>query len=425
MQIRAGTKLVQAANHVGQAHARMELHAAPAVHVALQAHRSLETVANGLHAQHVAGLDAGRAALRRGEVEVDHRAITTLIDAFEPGRPRVGLRHQATREIQQLRRLRTLLQLVDRRAAHFAGDRGGDADGRDEDHVARQQPRVVAGVAIQQQVVQVELLDDLSAALELDVTQRPDGRDAAARKQGVGDRRQSADRVGARLRRLTEYEHLDGAQRADRDVGPHADHLLGHALLEQVLHGGKAHASHCDGAEFGEVDHAIAAYRQRELAAALADELHLERVTGTHHVVGGNRDVRGWRKGGGHVGKEVVAKGPQHGLDREHTQPETETLQLGIRVDPRHRFGGRQASQGKRRAVMQRELADTIEAVGVTREDALAKLDTRTVVLVGNVELEQHRIPAAQARNLLGHVQETPGNLIAPRDGRWHGRGES
>jgi hypothetical protein len=48
---------------------------------------------------------------------------------------------------------------------------------------------VVARIAPEQQVVEIELADRVTAALELNFTQRADGLDATAGEQCVGDRR--------------------------------------------------------------------------------------------------------------------------------------------------------------------------------------------------------------------------------------------
>ena len=115
---------------------------------------------------------------------------------------------------------------------HFAVDGHGRRHRRDEDDVARQQLGVVAGVAAQQQVVQIEAADDGALALELDVAQRADRLDAAGGVQRRGDGREPADRIAAGTIRLAHDEHADRARVAHADAGAHADHLPRDALLD-------------------------------------------------------------------------------------------------------------------------------------------------------------------------------------------------
>ena len=144
----------------------------------------------------------------------------------------VGIGQQPAGDLDGLRDGLLALELVDGRAPHRTVDRHRRADGRNEDDVARHQLPVPAGIAVQQQIVEIERRDKASVALELDIAQRADLLHAAADEQRIRHGGQAAHRVGARLLGLAQHEHADGAQVAHGDADAGADELLGDALLD-------------------------------------------------------------------------------------------------------------------------------------------------------------------------------------------------
>ena len=172
---------------------------------------------------------------------------------------RVG--HEPSGDLDGLRHRRLVLELVDCRPAHRALHRDRLADRRYEDHVAGQELAVRAGVAVQQQVVQIERGDQPAGALERDPSERPDLLHATAHEQRVRHGGQTAHRIRPRLLRLAEHEHADGPQLAHRDADAGAHELLADALLDFRARVFEGHAADVDGAELGEIDAAVALRR--------------------------------------------------------------------------------------------------------------------------------------------------------------------
>ena len=232
---------------------------------------------------------SGRRVAARGEIEIQHRPPAGRCNPGQAGEPAIRLRPQSAGERDQLPRRRLAGQLVDGRAAHRAVHGNGRADRRNEDHVAGQEARIVARIAAQQEVVEVEAPHRLPAALELDAPQRADLRHSAARDQRVGDGRERAHDMGAGPLGIAEHVHLDAAQLAERNGNLDADQLFGDAPLEQRAHRFVGLAGDRDRTELREIDPAVPADLQRVAAALLAVELHLEHVARPDHVVARHR----------------------------------------------------------------------------------------------------------------------------------------
>ena len=78
--------------------------------------------------------------------------------------------------------------------------------------IAGFKPNVLALVAVQQQVVEIEVSDGLAAALDLDVAQAALGKRAAGSEQGIQQRAERTDGEAARLACLADDEDLDRPQ---------------------------------------------------------------------------------------------------------------------------------------------------------------------------------------------------------------------
>jgi hypothetical protein len=109
------------------------------------------------------------------------------------------------------------------------------------------------GIAVQQQVVEIQPLHQPAVALQLDVAQRPDRLHAAAREQRVGDRGESAHRIGTRPLGLAEHEHANRAQVAHARRPPVVPIICSVTRASMpLLDVLEAHATHGDGPELGE-----------------------------------------------------------------------------------------------------------------------------------------------------------------------------
>ena len=282
-------------------------------------------------AQQIAGTQARGARLRVGQIDVHDDALAPFIDALERCKPRICLGREAPGQMHQVSRARLPPQFVDRRTAHFAGGADRGAHRWNEDHVSRQQARVARGISVQQQVVQVELGDDASVSLQLDVAQRSNRFHAAAHEQCVGDGCEAAHRVRTGLVGFAHHEDADRAQVAHGNGHLRADHLIRHALLDAGLRFADAQPADGDGTQLREIDSAVAIDDQRVLALRVADQLDVEAVARTDHVFRWHRDVRHRRERGRHPGKQVVAERLQgigvDWLERQQYQPDAEVAQ--------------------------------------------------------------------------------------------------
>ena len=95
-------QLVEARQHVGEAHARLELILAGPVHVAAHGHRVLEHRTDRRDAQRVATAQQLRSAGRARQVDVDRHARAPLVDALERRDLRIRFGRQPAAELQQL-----------------------------------------------------------------------------------------------------------------------------------------------------------------------------------------------------------------------------------------------------------------------------------------------------------------------------------
>src|SRR5947209_5855911 len=114
--------------------------------------------------------------------------------------------------------------------------------------------------------------DRVAVALELDVSQRTDFFDAATQEKRVRDRRKAADRVRARLLRVSKNENANGAQFAQGDAGARAEQLVGYALLQHVARFVEAHSCYSEGTELRKVYPPIASHDPQVIALGVAEE---------------------------------------------------------------------------------------------------------------------------------------------------------
>src|SRR5260370_27758682 len=101
--------------------------------------------------------------------------------------------------------------------ADTAGKRYLGSSGRNEDSVARFEPNVFRPVAMQHQVVKVELHRGLGIPSHLNFAQRTLNARAAGGKERVQNRAERANGIGPRAASLSNHIDLDGAKVAQID----------------------------------------------------------------------------------------------------------------------------------------------------------------------------------------------------------------
>src|ERR1700679_3662504 len=107
------------------------------------------------------------------------------------------------------------MQLEDGRRSDASQDRNLGTDVGDEDHVAWFEADIFGFVAVQQQVVQVEVGDCLAAALDLYVAQAALWDRAAGRKESIEKSAERTDSVTSGLSYLTDKKDLMGGELAE------------------------------------------------------------------------------------------------------------------------------------------------------------------------------------------------------------------
>ncbi len=170
MKIRLRAHFVEALEDIGQAQTRMVRKRTGAKHVPGQLDGILERRPYLRDPQFVAVVHAVDRPDVGRQIDVVHLTqLRGLRDPLQLTKARIGVRQQPAGKLDRLLRRLLALELVDRRTAHRPVDGHRIADRRNEDHIARQQLMIAAGIAVQQQIVQIEGRDQAAVALELDV----------------------------------------------------------------------------------------------------------------------------------------------------------------------------------------------------------------------------------------------------------------
>ncbi len=221
--------------------------------------------------------------------------------------PLPGGRGEAAGDADQVEQGLLVPKLVDGGAANLAGDRGEAGHHGDEDHVSLLQADIGARIAGQEQVVQVDLLDLLPAAQDLDAPQRTDVLHPARDGEHLERRLEGADVVPAGGSDLADHGDADPLHLAHGDVG--GDLGDGRNLrLEVCAHLLERLARHVKGAELREEDLAVPVDRHplRPLDAAPHPDDDL--VAGADDVAGAHRDVLDALSGAGGRDEQLVAE---------------------------------------------------------------------------------------------------------------------
>ena len=246
-----------------------------------------------------------RLALPGGENAVHGHALEQRVGAKTARGP-----HQVNERL-------SFLHLVDRGAEHRARELHPPPVQRHEHHVARLQADVVARIAAQQVVVEIERGHRLSEAPDVDLPHVGPPGDAPRSVQRREGRTEGADLIGPRLLHLSHDRDLVGAHARDRDV--EADGSIGGAgqlgvdLAQPVVQDvaqplerqvGHEHLSH-----LRDQDESLALHREGVGALHVAGDDEHQLVPGSEPVVG--------RDGAREDGQELGGGAPEH-VHAEH-----------------------------------------------------------------------------------------------------------
>ena len=328
---------VAVGDQVADAHARRERIAQRLGDVALQRHRVGELRRDREQGHDVA---VAQRLLQAGGVEAEgldeaRRERLRRIDALELDPVRIGEHRRAAGVAQHLaQRLLRALQLVDRRRV----DRAGDGDARpgrlEDDDVAGGELHVLRLVALDQELVDVELGDDLAVAAQQDLAHRARRARAARGDDRREQRRLARQRDHAGPLRRADDEHAQAAQLAERDreieVGEQAPDLRAQVLLEV----GGLDAGDVEAADLGQVEHAVAVDRAAVVDVDRAPGARHDLVARADRVVGRDRHVVERLEVVGGVGEEARAEDRQQPSGRAFD----EALEL-VRLRRRRRLG--------------------------------------------------------------------------------------
>ncbi len=206
------------------------------------------------------------------------------------------------------------------------------ADGGDEDDVLGHEANVLGLVALHEEVVEVEVGDDLAAALDLDVPHGAAIVGTARDEQGVDQGGEGGDGVAAGFSGVTHDIDLDVLEGAEGDAHLVVGVEAGELLVEHVLELLEVEARHADDADAGDGYGAVAADGDGPGALDHAPDVDADLVTGADDVVGTDRGRLVGREGGRGRAEEFrpVAMDPGQLLLGEG--PREEALELGHAV---------------------------------------------------------------------------------------------
>ena len=170
VQIRVGRQIVDRADDRRQTDPVVPANGSGRKHIALHQDPGIERRAQPRDAQKIAVVQRLRAR-NAGRVHRQHHPMVALIETGEH-RPRtVGLRRKAAGQLDQIGNGGIPLELIDGGPAYLAVNACGRSDRRHEDHVPLEKLGIVARVAANQHVVQVQTPHQCALALQLHIAQ--------------------------------------------------------------------------------------------------------------------------------------------------------------------------------------------------------------------------------------------------------------
>ena len=159
-----------------------------------------------------------RHALAGRQVQLGQAVGRSVVQALQRQPPVVGHGIETTRHQQHVVNRLVGLDLKDGGTVDAADQRNLGADRSDMDHVIGLQQLVSASITSQQQVVQIEIGDQRTAATQLDAAVAARRRWPAGMHQRLRQRGQAAHRHGTRLVDESGHIHPQAAQLAQRDA---------------------------------------------------------------------------------------------------------------------------------------------------------------------------------------------------------------
>lgn len=231
------------------------------------------------------------------------------VDAFELGRAGVGGGAGAAAVAKHaLQGLALRLQFVDGWRVDRAQHRHAGASRGVDDDVPRQQPDVPVLVAVDDEVVEVQLGDDLAVTAQLDLAHAAVLGRAAAGEDGADQGRQAADGVVAWPARLPDDEDLDAAQLAQGDVEAEVPEHPAHLGAQVGFGVSGLDAGHAHGADAGDVDLPVAVDGGAVVDVDAAPGADVQLVARAEHVVDRHGDAVNGREAAVCPGKVGLAE---------------------------------------------------------------------------------------------------------------------
>ena len=198
---------------------------------------------------------------------------------------------QSTGEFERIGKRLFILLFVNRGAAHHAFERYLRTERRNENGVAIFKARHIAFYAVQQQVVDIDVLHDLIPAEMFDDAQRSARRRAARGEQRIQRRGERTDVIRSGLRHIAYYVHADGAQARQRDIDIDITKLCAQVFLHRLLHVCQRFSRDQFRPDFGQGDAAFAIHHFIESPRNSAPKVDGNRIARSQHVVGTDRHI--------------------------------------------------------------------------------------------------------------------------------------
>src|SRR5262249_26231374 len=138
----------------------------------------------------------------RGEIDINHNFALVRHWTFDLYTLQIPQSRNPTRQIQETLQGRAWVKFINGWPLHIAGHPGNPANKRYQNGVPRLQSHILALVALQEQVIEIEGMDLPAPSHQLDTPQRTVFRGATRGKQCVNNGRERTDCIGARLSHL-------------------------------------------------------------------------------------------------------------------------------------------------------------------------------------------------------------------------------
>ena len=201
--------------------------------------------------------------------------------------------------------------LVDGRVVDASRKRNLGAHRRDENNVSGRKRHILGLIAMQQQIVQIEMNDRLARPLQFNVAQAALRQRSPRGEQRIQQGGKRADGVGSRTARLPHYEHLDRPQLAEIDAQVEVAKVAAQLSVQVALQLRVFDVGHANRPNIRKRDVARAVHHKRALLIHLPRKLDAEFVSRSDDVIARNWNIVHRGKGGGNVVKQRSSKDRQ------------------------------------------------------------------------------------------------------------------